>query len=180
MVGVASNKSDVNLMLRMIFGELPLPIVVLVDFAIKLVWLTSLISLCLMTITNACYLLIFNTINNISDAKIVTTLKIVSIVASIVILGWRQLLLVRIQTNSALKVVFALKKAARSWWAKGFPIYQEKLLKLIQNPFWIIKRFIYINVLTFVNLLGHLGNLGDLSGILEPDNFETVWQSIEN
>ena len=39
-------------MLRMIFGELPLPIVVLVDFAIKLVWLTSLISLCLMTITN--------------------------------------------------------------------------------------------------------------------------------
>ena len=114
MVGVASNKSDVNLMLRMIFGELPLPIVVLVDFAIKLVWLTSLISLCLMTITNACYLLIFDTINNISDAKIVTTLKIVSIVASIVILGWRQLLLVRIQTKSALKVVFALKKAARS------------------------------------------------------------------
>ena len=106
-LALPNDKSNVNLMLRMIFGELPLPIVVLVDFAIKLVWLTSLISLCLMTITNACYLLIFDTINNIADAKIVTTLKIVSMVASIVILGWRQLSLVRFLSDSAVKVIFS-------------------------------------------------------------------------
>ena len=82
------------------FGELPLAMVVLVDFAIKMVWLTSLISLCLMTITNVCYLVIFDTINNISDPKIVTTLKIVSIVASIVILMWRQFLLVRLNSTN--------------------------------------------------------------------------------
>ena len=86
--------------LRMKFGELPLAMVVLVDFAIKMVWLTSLISLCLMTITNVCYLVIFDTINNISDPKIVTTLKIVSIVASIVILMWRQFLLVRLNSTN--------------------------------------------------------------------------------
>ena len=82
------------------FGELPLAMVVLVDFAIKMVWLTSIISLCLMTITNVCYLVIFDTINNISDQKIVTTLKIVSIVASIVILMWRQFLLVRLNSTN--------------------------------------------------------------------------------
>ena len=94
---VLSLKSEFTLKLRLIFGELPLAIVVVVDFAIKMVWLTSLISLCLMTITNACYLVIFDTINNIPDAKIVTALKTISTVVSLVTLMSRQVLLVRYQ-----------------------------------------------------------------------------------
>ena len=90
----------------MLFGELPLALVVLIDFAIKLVWLTSLIALCLMTITNASYLVIFDTINNISDAKIVTNLKTASIVASIVILMWRQFMLVRLKSMNASEGIF--------------------------------------------------------------------------
>ena len=92
--------------LRMIFGELPLAMVVLVDFAIKLVWLTSLIALGLMTITNACYLVIFDTMNNSADAKIVTTLKIVSTVASVAILMLRQFLLVRLKSMNASEAIF--------------------------------------------------------------------------
>ena len=103
---VLSLKSEFTLKLRLIFGELPLAIVVVVDFAIKMVWLTSLISLCLMTITNACYLVIFDTINNIPDAKIVTALKTISTVVSLVTLMSRQVLLVRYQPKLTKKKIF--------------------------------------------------------------------------
>ena len=111
---VLSLKSEVTLKLRLIFGELPLAIVVVVDFAIKMVWLTSLISLCLMTITNACYLVIFDTINNIPDAKIVTALKTISTVVSLVTLMSRQVLLVRYQPKLTEKINICFSILLRS------------------------------------------------------------------
>ena len=78
------------------FGELHLALLVVVDLSIKTIWLTSLISLGLMAIINACYLVIFDSINNIPDDRIVNGLKITSIVGSIVILTFRQISSVRV------------------------------------------------------------------------------------
>ena len=78
------------------FGELHLALLVVVDLSIKVIWLTSLISLGLMAIINACYLVIFDSINDISDDRIVNGLKITSIVGSIAILTFRQISSVRV------------------------------------------------------------------------------------
>ena len=64
-------------------GPLPLPLVVLVGYLIKGVFLAIMVSLSCSSVINALYLVTFDAINSVADTTIVRVLQLTSVTSSL-------------------------------------------------------------------------------------------------